>query len=447
MTRRRLLSPAPSLYYDLPTMSINGNAPRRASFSSILSGRLLRPIADSLRSFKGNARTCVLVEPMWGIPYNLFVPYASLYMLALGVGERDIGTIAAVGMGLQTFWSFSAGWITDRLGRRLTSLMFDLVAWTLPTLLWVFARGYPWFLAAAILNSLVRVVHISWTCLFIEDAPVESRVNLYAWVAVAGTLSGFFAPLAGLLVARFGLVPATRALYALACVSMTAMFIIRWIYTGETTIGRVKMAEARTKSARGAMGEYRKAFRALAGNRAAVAACLLAVLSNIHLVTRNNFLSVVLTKGIGLPPSLIAVFPPLASAVTMAVYFLLIPRVRNVRKALLLSIGANILGNLIIFLAPEGSVAAVVAGTLAVALGMGITGPVIEAVLANSIDDSTRATGLSIVYTLMYGLSAPFGWIAGQVAAAGPRLPALLAAAVMAAAAVAALFAARGKRA
>lgn len=404
-------------------------------------------IVESLRSFKGNARTCILVEPLWGIPYNLYVPYASLYMLALGVGEKQIGLVAAVGMGLQTFWSFSAGWITDRLGRRFTSLIFDLFAWSLPTLLWTFARGYSWFLVAAVLNSLVRVVHISWSCLFIEDAPADSRVRLYAWMAVAGTLSGFFAPLAGLLVSRFGLVPATRALYVLSFVAMTAMFIIRYVFTVETSIGKVKMAESRTKSLGGSFAEYRKAFLAFAGSRAAIAAFLLAVLSNIHLVTRNNFLSVVLTKGIGLPPSLIAAFPPLASAVTMAVYFLLIPRVRNVRRALLLAIGANILGNLTLFLAPEGNVAAVVAGTLTVALGMGVTGPVIEAVLANSIDDSTRAVGLSIVYTLLYGLSAPFGWVAGQVAAAGPRLPALLAAAVMAAAACAALFVSGGKKA
>ena len=417
-------------------------------FTAILrANRVLGPVIDSLRSFKGNARTCILVEPLWGIPYNLFVPYTSLYMLALGVDEKGIGTLAALGTGLQTFWSFVGGMITDRFGRRWTSLIFDLISWSIPALLWTFAQGFSWFFAAAVLNSLVRVVHISWTCLFIEDAPPESRVSLYAWIAVAGTLSGFFAPIAGFLVARFGLVPATRALYAFAFVCMTAMFIIRYIFTRETAVGRIKMAEARTRHPSGAIGEYRAALAALLHSRASVAAFLLALLSNIHLVVRNNFLSVVLTKGIGLPASLISVFPPLASAVTMAAYFLLIPRVKNVRRALLLALSANMLGNLVLFLAPQANLAAVVVGTLAVALGTGVAGPVVDAVLANSVDDSTRAAALSIIYTLMFGFSAPFGWIAGQLASADPRLPALLAALAMAVGAILSVFVDRGKKA
>lgn len=409
--------------------------------------RVFGPIVESLRAFKGNARTCIVVEPLWGISYNLFVPYASLYMLALGVDEKGIGLIAAMGMALQTFWSLAGGWITDRFGRRRTSLVFDSLSWSLPTLIWTFAGGFSWFFAAAVLNSLVRVVHISWSCLFIEDAAPDSRVSLYAWMAVAGTLSGFFAPIAGFLVNRYGLVPATRGLYFFAFLAMTAMFWIRNAFTKETAVGIVKMQEARTRSLAASFGEYGKAIRALVGSRAAIVALALAILSNIHLMVRNSFLSVVLTKGVGFSDGMIAAFPPLASAVTLAAYFFLIPRVKNVRRALILSLGANVLGNLLIFLAPAavsgaysiGAIAAVTAGTFAVALGTGVAGPVVDAVLANSVDDATRATALSIVYTVMYGVSAPFGWIAGEVAAAGPRLPALLAALTMAAAAVLAL--------
>ncbi|MDP3178238.1 MAG: MFS transporter [Spirochaetaceae bacterium] len=414
---------------------------RKAETSALSRGarRLIGPIVDSLRSFQGNARACILVEPLWGISYYLFVPYASLYMLALGVEERQIGTIAALGMALQTFWSLAGGWITDRLGRRRTSLIFDTLSWSLPTLIWAFADGFTWFLAAAMLNSLVRVVHISWSCLFIEDAAPESRVRLYAWISVAGTLSGFFAPIAGLLVGRFGLVPATRGLYLMAFVMMTAMFWLRNALTKETAVGLVKMSESRGKSLRGAFDGYMAVLRALVGSRVAIIAFLLAVLSNIHLMVRNNFLSVVLTKGIGLPASLIAAFSPLASAVTLVAYFLLVPRVKNIRRSLVLAMAANIAGNLLLLFAPQGSVLAVVAGTFAVALGMGVAGPVVDAVLANSVEDSTRATALSIIYTLMFAITAPFGWIAGQVAAAGPRLPALLAALTMAASAVLAL--------
>jgi MFS family permease len=407
------------------------------SFARAVYRGTLSPIVDSLRTFKGNARTCIIVEPMWGIPNYLFMPYASLYMLALGVSETGIGVIATVGMALQTVWSLVGGWITDRFGRKRTSLVFDLISWSVPTLLWAFAQDIRWFFAAAVLNSAVRVVHISWSCLFIEDAPPDTRVRLYTWISVAGTLAGLFAPLAGLFVVQFGLVPATRGLYLFAFVSMTAMFFIRNAFCTETSVGREKMAASRGANHHDALKEYRAAAASLFGNRETTIAFLLAVLSNIHLQTRNSFLSVVMTRGIGLSEGFIAVFPPLASAVTLAVYLLVIPRIVRIRSALALSLIVNVAGNLILFFAPAAAasstaaIVAVVLGTLAAAIGMGVTGPVVDAVLANSVDEKKRAVILSIVYTLMYGISAPFGWIAGAMAEIDPRLPALLAAAAM----------------
>lgn len=408
----------------------------------------LASVAASLSDFKGNARTCILVEPLWGIPYNLFVPYASLYMLALGVSKQGIGLIATAAMVLQTLWSLTAGAFTDRFGRRRTSLYFDLLAWSVPTLLWALARDFRWFLAAGILNSMVRVVHVSWSCLFIEDTPARLRVRLYTWISVAGTLSGFFAPLAGLLVAGMGLVPAVRALYALAFISMTAMFFLRNAFCTETSVGLEKMREIREGKRRGGLEDYAEAARIFFRSREAVVALALAVLANIHLQVRNSFLSVVLTAGLGLPEGLIAVFPFLATAATLLVYLTVIPRIKRIRSALAAAWGANLAANLVILLAPGASgsaaslalaAAAVVLGTLLAAVGMGVAGPVVDAVLANAVDDRKRAVTLSLAYTLIYGLAAPFGWIAGLLAEAGPRLPALLMAAVTAAAALMAL--------
>ncbi|GAB1482971.1 hypothetical protein MASR2M78_17870 [Treponema sp.] len=417
-----------------------------SSFTHRVRGLVITPLVDSLNAFKGNARACILVEPLWGISYNLFLPYASLYMLALGVTEAGIGAMATLSMVLQVFWSFVAGWITDRFGRRRTSLVFDLISWTLPTLLWAFAQDFRWFLAATIFSSCIRVVHISWSCLFIEDSPNHLRVRLYTWLAVAGTVSGFFAPLAGLLVNRFGLVMATRGLYLFAFVAMTSMFFLRNAFTTETQIGKLNMIEARSIGRTKMLSEYREAARFLFGNKEAVLAFLLAVLSNIHLQVRNSFISIILTKGIGLPVSLISAFPPLTALVTLGAYLFIIPRIKHIRGALSLSLGANVAANLILFFAPSSSfslalaIEATILGTFAAAIGMGVAGPVVDAVLANSVDENRRASILSIVYTLMFAASAPFGWIAGLIAEIGARLPALLCALVMAIAVVLALM-------
>jgi MFS transporter, DHA1 family, tetracycline resistance protein len=345
--------------------------------------------------------------------------------------ETDIGLIATVGMIFQAFWSITAGWITDRLGRKRTSLVFDTISWTLPTLLWTFAGGFTWFFAAAALNSAVRVVHISWSCLFIEDSEPDSRVVLYAWISVAGTLSGFFAPIAGLLVDKIGLVPATRALYAFAFATMTAMFWIRNAFVAETRVGKRRMEEARGHGVREVLVEYVLGAKSLFSSRIAVVALALSILSNVHVMVRANFLSVILTKGIGLSEGMVSVFPPLASAVTLAAYFLVVPRIKRMRVALFASLALSASGNLLLLVSPTGSLPLVFLSTLLVALGTGTAGPVIDASLANAIDDERRAKVLSVVYTLMFALSAPFGWISGLIARSGARLPSALAAVLM----------------
>ena len=117
-------------------------------------------------------------------------------------------------------------------------------------LLWAFARGFPWFLAAAMVNSLVRIVMTSWTCLAIEDAAVDQRVHFFTWISVAGVVAGFVAPLSGVLVGRFGLVAAMRGLYLFGFAVMTAMFFFRNGMLVETRMGVERMRESRTEHPR-----------------------------------------------------------------------------------------------------------------------------------------------------------------------------------------------------
>ena len=48
------------------------------------------------------------MEPLWGIPYNLFIPYVSVYMLELGCTDRQIGIIASVSLFFQVLFSLLA---------------------------------------------------------------------------------------------------------------------------------------------------------------------------------------------------------------------------------------------------------------------------------------------------------------------------------------------------
>ena len=45
------------------------------------------PLIRVLRENGGNPRTLVLIEPLWGIPYNLIAPFATLYMYTQGITD------------------------------------------------------------------------------------------------------------------------------------------------------------------------------------------------------------------------------------------------------------------------------------------------------------------------------------------------------------------------
>ncbi|MCD8499191.1 MAG: MFS transporter [Clostridiales bacterium] len=195
------------------------------------------PLIATLHQVKGNARSCLFTEPLWGIPYNLYAPFITLYMYALGVKDQQIGLILTIGMVLQVFTAAMGGIVTDKFGRRKVTFFIDLIAWSIPTFIWMLAQNFWWFLAAAIFNSLWHITNTSWQCLLVEDTPPQLLVNIYTWVNIAGLLAVFFAPISTLLVDRYSLVPTVRVLYLLAFILMTAKFVILYVWSTETHQG------------------------------------------------------------------------------------------------------------------------------------------------------------------------------------------------------------------
>jgi MFS family permease len=79
---------------------------------------------------------------------------------------------------------------------------------------------------------------------------------------------------------------------------------------------------------------------------------------------------------------------------------------------------------------PKGSYLVIVASTVVGAVGSAIAMPFTNALLSNSVPDEDRATSLAIVYTLLFGFSAPFGYVGGLLASVSERLPLVLTAAM-----------------
>jgi MFS family permease len=87
---------------------------------------------------------------------------------------------------LQIISAFMSGAITDKMGRKSATLIFDILSWSIPCLIWAFAQTFYYFLIAAVVNSLWRITMNSWTCLLVEDTDPKLLVDIYTWIYIAG---------------------------------------------------------------------------------------------------------------------------------------------------------------------------------------------------------------------------------------------------------------------
>jgi MFS family permease len=390
-------------------------------------------LIGTLRGLRGNARGAVLTEPLWGIPYNLFAPYASIYMVALGLTDRQVGLVTSVSLAGQAALALVAGVITDRLGRKRATLIFDILSWSVPCLIWAAAQNIVWFLVAGLVNSLRRVPDISWTCILVEDTDPEDLTHIYAWVYIAGQLSAFFAPLAGLLVQQFTLVPAVRALYLLAFAMMTAKFLILNTLVTETRQGRVRMEQTRGKPIRELLGEYGGVVRHIIGAPHTVYTIALMAILSIVTTVQGTFWSILATERVRIPAGDIAIFPFARSMSMLACLFFVVPRLRQVHfgRPMLLALAGYVASQLVLVCAPVGGYGWLICSTLLDSFSYAVVATQTERLTVINVDAAERARIVSLAHVTVIGCTTPFGWIAGALSQANKALPFVLNAALL----------------
>jgi MFS family permease len=385
-------------------------------------------LITSLRTFTGNTRGCVYTEPLWGIPYNLFVPYASVYMVAIGLTDQNIGLVLSVSWGFQVFWALMSGAITDKLGRRRTTLLFDILAWSVPAVLWAFSQNIWWFLIAGAMNAIWRVTMNSWTCLLVEDAEPEQLVDIYTWIHIANLTAGFVAPLAGILVARYSLIPTMQALYLFAAVMFTLKAVATYVMTVETTQGRVRMVETRGQSIFSVLGEYNGVVRDVLQRPQTLYTAGIMLITAIVGLINGSFWAILVTEKLNVPPENLSIFPFIRSAIALGFFFFVMPRMSKMpfKWPLFVGFGAFVLRQVLLITAPEQGYAILVLSVFVEACAYAAVSPLIDKLIVLTIDPQERARIQSILYVGVILLTAPFGWIAGSLSSINKNLPFLL---------------------
>lgn len=382
----------------------------------------------AFKRLEGNARGCVLTEPIWGIPYNLYAPYVSVYMLALGLVDEQIGLIATIAQVLQVFMALFSGVITDKLGRRRTTWLFDVMSWCVPALISAFAQNFWYFLIAAVINSVWRIVHNSWYCLLVEDTDPEQLVDIWTFIYIAGQFVAFFSPIASLFIKRYDLVPTMRVLYIFAAVLFFVKATVTYILTEETEQGKVRMEQTKHQSMFKVFVEMKDVARELLCTPRTLITAGIMTITSITMLVNGSFWSILLTKKLLIPAENLAGFQVARSIFMILMYFLVIPRLRHLSfkwPMVFGFIGLMISQALLVFAPVEGYVVLVISLLLEAGC-FAMIGPLIEQMQVLTVDAKERARIQSLIYVGVILLTSPFGYIGGLLSAQNRAYPFVL---------------------
>ncbi|HKI54692.1 MAG TPA: MFS transporter [Anaerolineales bacterium] len=385
-------------------------------------------LITTLKSLRGNPRGCVYTEPLWGIPFNLYSPYVSIYMIALGLSDKQIGSIVSISWGFQVLLALLSGVVTDKLGRRRTTLIFDIISWTMPSLISAIAQNYWYFLIAGIINSVWRITHNSWSCLLVEDADQDQLVDIYSWIYIANIMVGFVAPLAGLLIGAYSLIPTVRGLYVFAAIMFTIKAVATYQMTEETQQGLIRMQETQGQSIFHALSEYRGIFQAILRTPQTLFTAGIMLVLSISNVISGSFWGIIVTERLHIPAQNLAIFPFVKSAVMLFFFFFVMPRLNKMHFKLPMTFGflGFVISQLILITAPDQSYLFLFVNVFLEACCFAAVSPLVDKMVVLNIDAQERARIQSILYVGIILITSPFGWIAGTLSGLDKTLPFVL---------------------
>ncbi|WP_150268308.1 MFS transporter [Paenibacillus tepidiphilus] len=374
---------------------------------------------------QGNSRGCLAFEPFFLIPFSMFSTYATLYMYELGLTEVNIGWITTIGLIVQVVSSLLSGYLTDRLGRKRAILFFDLLSWSLATLLWAFSQNLWFFVAAAIINGFQRVPHVAFYCLIVEDTRPNDRTYVFTLLQIISVIGGLFAPLGGLLVSHYGMVQGMRIMYVLAFLFMTFQFVGRHLTTRETEAGIKKRQETRELGLKQITVEYGGAFRDLWADSNLLLIFAVYILFNFQATLKTTYLSLYLADYLHLDSGIISLFPAVSSVIMLLTLWLLMPKIseQSANRSMMAGFALSALSNVMLVVYPSSSLLWIGLSTILAAVGLMISSPYLEAAVQNAIDDDKRAKVFSMLSVLILLFTAPAGIIGGWAYKLDPRIP------------------------
>jgi MFS family permease len=274
----------------------------------------------------------------------------------------------------------------------------------------------------------MKVTTNSWECLLVEDAVKSQITGIYSLVVVCGQLSALFAPVSSILVSRLTLIPAIRILYLNAFVLMTVKILLLYAFSRETGRGVIRMRETHGKSVVSLAAGYGGVLKLIGKDRGTIFALVINILAGIVGMINTTFWQVIVNKKLLVPEPLLPLFSAFKSVVAIIFLFLIAPRLKRLKPALVSGFAFYFAGQLLLILTPAEGLKYVMLCVSLVFDGFGFASLIMLAgsLVALYANAEERARVMAILHMIIMACSSPFGWIGGLLSDVSRILPFVL---------------------
>ncbi|MBN2616755.1 MAG: MFS transporter [Spirochaetales bacterium] len=363
-----------------------------------------------------NGRVITFTEPFWAIPFNLFTVYAVLYMMDLGLTEREIGLIQTVLIITQIVSSIFSGKLTDYLGSKKTTIIFDSISWAGACIVWAFSSSFLGFAIAAFLNGINKIVFVSFTHLISYNTKPSERLSNYTGMHIMVILGGFFAPLGGYIVNKLGLIPGMRGIYLFSGITMLTMFLIRNAMFKEPESHPEREHFSIVKGVKDSLKYF---FSTSKLKRVFT----LQAIAQFYGAFKPIFYFAFLRDSAGLTSFQLSIVPVVMSIITFLIMVLYVPKVIDEPKALTLGFFAGAISLCLLTLSATSSIIFILPAIALDALSTAIINPVISSFWITNLDEKRSTTQLGTGFFLFSLISVPAGILAAELYNKMPVLP------------------------
>lgn len=386
-------------------------------------------IIESFKILKGNTLVSIIFEPMWGIPFVLYNFYLSFYMRGQGITDKQIGYLISIGFVSATIFSLIAGVITDTLGRKKTTLIFDLISWPGAVLIYLVSNNFWMFAFAVFINGALRITAVSFNLMVIEDANSEQRIAAFNIINIINISAGTITPVAGLMVKFFGVIQAERFFLIFAAISMTLMMILRNYFYKETKAGQKILDNHKEGNLKNIFRKdlHGKTFKILRQKPQIIMAISVVTLFNMYIpigTYSSLYYALYINEVLGIDKSLISILGGVNSIAMLIIFIFINPIIgrHNIRLTMIIGLILQGCSLLLIIIMPYNNFFAAIISVILFAVGFSIFKPFADSMLAEVIEEDGRSGIYSLVNTITSILSIIAGLIAGYFYSFNPRL-------------------------